>query len=272
MEIKDDLLVGAEVEFIKSPNYSGKFKAGQPDTAVIHYTAAPSVISAVRTLTNPRVKASAHLIVGRDGSVKQLIPFNVIAWHAGKSSYQGRDGLNSYSIGIEIDNAGPLTKSGSTFRDVYGNEYQPNQVVEGIHRNQTTPKFWHAYTEVQIEKVIDILELLIQTYKVKLIVGHEEIAPNRKTDPGPAFPLDKIRSELLGSDRDKDGADDVPDSGRVSASKLNIRATGEDKGKLVAMPLPKGSKVTILEQKGDWYRVKTEIEGWVSAKYVDTTD
>lgn len=270
MEIKNDLLQGPEVEFIKSPNYSGKFKPGQPDTVVIHYTAAPSVASAVRTLTNPRVKASAHLVVGRDGSVKQLIPFNVIAWHAGQSSWQGRDGMNSYSIGIEVDNAGPLTKSGDSFRDVYGVEYAASDVVEATHRNQTTPKFWHAYSSVQIEKIIDILELLIEVYKVKTIVGHEEIAPNRKTDPGPAFPLDKIRKDLLGADRDKEDADGVPDTGRVSQDKLNIRA--EPNGKLVAMPLRKGAKVTILEQKGDWYKVKTEIEGWVSAKFVDTND
>jgi len=268
MEIKGDMLNGTEVEFIKSPNFSGKFKAGMPDTVIIHYTAAPSAQSAIRTLTNPRVKASAHLLIQRDGNVKQMVPFNVVAWHAGQSSYKGRTGFNQYSIGIELDNAGPLTKSGDSFRDVYGVEYAANQAVEGVHRNQTQPKFWHAYSDIQIEKTMEVLELLIDTYNVKFILGHEEIAPNRKTDPGPAFPLDKIREQLLGGDRDREEEETVPNAGRVSGSKLNIRSKPD--GELVAKPLLQGAKVTILEEKNGWYKVKTEIEGWVSSKFIDT--
>ncbi len=270
MEIKGDMLKGPEVEFVKSPTHGGKFKPGLPDTVILHYTAAPSAKSALRTLTNPRVKASAHLLVQRDGNVKQLVPFNIIAWHAGKSSYKGRSGFNQYSIGIEIDNAGPLKKSGGSFRDVYGVEYAANQAIEATHRNQTQSKFWHAYTDVQIEKVIEILELLEETYNIKSILGHEEIAPRRKTDPGPAFPLDKIRNQILGSDRDVEEEEELPETGRISASKLNIRDKPE--GDLVAKPLKRGSKVTIIDKNKDWYKVKTEIEGWMSAKYIDTDD
>lgn len=270
MEIKGDMLQGSEVEFIKSPNFSGKFKSGMPDTVIIHYTAAPSAKSAIRTLTNPRVKASAHLLIQRDGKVKQMVPFNVIAWHAGKSSYKGRTGFNQYSIGIELDNAGPLKKSGDSFRDVYGVEYAANLAVEGTHRNQTKSKFWHAYSDVQIEKTIDVLELLAETYNVKFILGHEEIAPNRKSDPGPAFPLDKIREQLLGGDRDREEEEELPETGRVAGSKLNIRTKPE--GELVAKPLLRGAKVTILDKDKGWYKVKTEIEGWVSAKFIDADE
>ena len=85
---------------------SGEFEKGKLDTIVIHYTAGPFQ-SSLNTLKNPKVKASAHVIVDRDGSVTQLIPFNEIAWHAGESSYGTRTGLNKYSIGIEIVNSLP---------------------------------------------------------------------------------------------------------------------------------------------------------------------
>jgi N-acetylmuramoyl-L-alanine amidase len=103
MKIENHLLSGEKIDFKNSPNISGKFKTGLLDTIVIHYTAGSSRESSVSTLINPGSKASAHLVIGRDGKITQLVPFDTIAWHAGNSSYKGRVGLNSYSIGIEID-------------------------------------------------------------------------------------------------------------------------------------------------------------------------
>ncbi|HAN78030.1 MAG TPA: N-acetylmuramoyl-L-alanine amidase [Bacteroidales bacterium] len=267
MEIKDHLLKGPNVKLVKSPNHSGVFKAGDLDTIIMHYTAAPSVKSAINTLTNPKVKASAHLIIGRDGSVIQLIPFNVISWHAGQSSYKGRVGYNNYSIGIEIDNAGPLTPSGDVFRAWFGQTYDKNEVIQARHRNETELKYWHTYTAEQIEVVREICDLLIDEYNLKFILGHEEISPGRKFDPGPAFPLDRFRDGLLKSNRDDDD-DDTPLEKRVSASKLNIRVSPDSNAAMAAVPLLQGHKVTVLEQNGEWVKVKTEIEGWVSAKFL----
>ena len=91
LKIKGDLLEGDKVKFVKTPNHSGAFT---PDTIVLHYTGGPTLISAQRTLTSPRVSASAHLIIGRDGEIVQLAPFNIVTWHAGRSSYAGRSGYN----------------------------------------------------------------------------------------------------------------------------------------------------------------------------------
>ena len=113
----------------ESPNHSGKFAASGPDSIIIHFTAGSSAESTVRTLCNPRYKASAHLVVGHDGSVTQLVPFDTIAWHAGRSSYGGRDGFNQFSIGIEIDNAGRLTRSGNGYAAWFGRIYDPDEVV-----------------------------------------------------------------------------------------------------------------------------------------------
>ena len=156
MEIKDHFIHGENVKkFVKSPNHSGKYQTGLPDTVILHYTAGPYK-PALNTLTNPRVKASAHIIVDRDGSITQLVPFNLIAWHAGKSSYGNRKGMNKYSLGIEIVNSGPLTKSGNVYRSWYGSAFNPSDVIEATHRNQSKPKFWHTYTEEQIHTVSEI--------------------------------------------------------------------------------------------------------------------
>src|SRR4029079_14537930 len=106
--------------------------------------------------------------------------------------------FNQFSVGIEIDNAGPLTRTGDgKFVSWFGGVYPASDAVGGIHRNETTPRFWLQYTEVQLALVEQICALLVATYPIKLMVGHEEIAPGRKIDPGPAFPLDRLRGRLL---------------------------------------------------------------------------
>jgi len=268
MEIKDFLLKGSNVTFKKTPNHSGEFKAGDLDTIIIHYTAGPSVQSAVNTLTNPKVKASAHLVVGRDGSVVQLAPFNIVTWHAGVSSYNGRTGFNKYSIGIEIDNAGILEKSGNVYRAWFGSTYTENEVIQAVHRNRKEPKYWHAYTAEQIEAVFDICSLLVDSYNIKFILGHEEIT-SQKIDPGPAFPLDRLRDKLLSTGRNTDDGDISEIQKVVSASKLNIRSQPNSTAEKVALALEKGTKVKVLQVKGEWSLVRTEIDGWVATKFLD---
>lgn len=269
MEIKDHVLKGENVKkAVWSKNHSGKFGSGLPDTVIIHYTAGPYK-PALNTLTNPRVRASAHVIVDRDGSITQLVPFDTEAWHAGSSKWGNRTGLNKYSLGIEIVNSGPLTKSGNVFRSWFGSAYNPTDVIKGVHRNESEPKYWHVYTEEQIMAVTDLCRLYMDEYDIKHILGHEEIAPGRKTDPGPAFPLDRLRNQLLGTDRAENGGLKLPDQGRIAASKLNIRSAPNRNGEKVAQPLTRGTKVKILDESNGWYKVTTEIEGWVFAKYVD---
>ncbi len=269
MEIKNHILHGSNVKkMVPSPNHSGEFKEGDLDTVIMHYTAGPYRVS-LNTLINPRSRASAHVIIDRDGTITQLVPFNLIAWHAGKSYYKGRSGFNKYSIGIEMVNYGPLTKSGNIYRAWFGEAVNPSEVIEAIHRNETKPRFWHIYTPEQIDAARDLVELLIETYGIKYILGHEEIAPRRKLDPGPAFPLDKFRDRLLGTKRDEDGMPEKPSVGRVIASSLNIRSQPNSNAPKVAKALPKGKKVYIIDEHNGWYKVAVEIQGWVFGKYID---
>lgn len=260
-------LEGNGIVQMSCPKNNEKFAAGLPDTIVIHYTAGRDAESAAKFLCS-EVKASAHLVIGRDGKVFQLVAFNTISWHAGVSSYGSRQGLNKYSIGIELDNAGILQKTGNEYKAWFGRSYPENDVIQATHRNESQPAYWHTYSEIQIEICRQICELLISRYKINLIVGHEEIAPGRKRDPGPAFPLDKFREKLLSHNR-SDEPDFVNKKGIVTADFLNIRSGAGVTFDKIAPPLKMGNEVSILEENNGWYKVETKITGWVSKANIE---
>ena len=280
-KITKHVLSGDNVEYIATRGKdSGVFKEGLPDTVVIHYTAGSSVESSVNTLRDANVKASAHLVIGRDGLIKQIIPFNKIAWHAGTSEWQSRIGLNKYSIGIEIDNAGRLSKVGENYQTWWGGFINKDQVFEGVHRNESQTAYWHAYTEQQIAAVLEVCRALGQKYGINSVLGHEEIAPIRKSDPGPAFPLDKFRQLLLEnrSEEEEDEVENVPASepivqpsaltGVVTANSLNFRAEPTLNSDKKGDPLPLNTPVEVIGEKSGWYKIKVFEIGWVKKEYV----
>lgn len=196
MKIDHHRLLGRGVEYIESPNQGGPFAPGQPDTIVLHYTDGANAQWAIQTLCDTERKVSAHLVVGRDGAVTQLLPFDTIGWHAGVSRWKGRESFNKYSIGIEIDNAGRMALKDGKYYAWFEYEYPAEEVVRAVHRNQSEPAYWHRFPPEQVELVEDLCRLLMQTYGIHHILGHDEIAPDRKIDPGPAFPLDALRRRL----------------------------------------------------------------------------
>lgn len=248
---------------------SGTFKEGFPDTIIIHYTSGPSLSSCINTFRDPSVEASAHIVVDTDGSITQLIPFNKIGWHAGESSWLDRNELNPYSIGIEIVNAGRLEKSGSVWRSWFGKTYTEDQVIRAKHRNEDHESWWHVYQEEQISSVYELCRQLMKTYEIRYILGHEEISPGRKSDPGPAFPLDKLRDRLLHSNRkDRDESDEKGVKGVVTASSLNIRSGPSVSNEKIANPLSRNTEVQVLNEQNGWYNVEVKMRGWVSKKYI----
>ena len=91
-------------------------------------------------------------------------------------------------------------------------------------------------------------------------------------DPGPAFPLDSMRQQLL-ENRGEDEADEIIESGIagvVTASMLNFRDAPSTSGKLIHEPLTQGTQVDILQEQNGWYQVRLKETGWVSKKYIDT--
>lgn len=198
MPIKSHLLLGAE--YVPSPNIGQPFPSDLPDLLVLHYTASPNMASAILALTDPKHQVSAHLLIGRTGQIVQLVPFNRIAWHAGQSAWKGRRNLNRFSIGIEIENAGMLTpRPDGELKAWFGGVYPQRDAELLRHRNGHLLASWHTYPAEQLAAVETVCRLLCDTYPIQEIVGHEEISPDRKLDPGPAFPLDELRGRLFSS-------------------------------------------------------------------------
>lgn len=174
---------GVPVRYVPTPNTGGELTSRR--FLVMHYTAGNSAEESIQWLRRPEAKGSAHLVIGKDGSVTQMVSFDRIAWHAGKSSWKGVAGLNSHSIGIELDNLGrvPTLRPG---------------VLRLRHKNDTAPAFWDPYPFVQVQVAKDVARALVTAYGIREIVGHDDIAPGRKSDPGPAFPMEQFRRDVLG--------------------------------------------------------------------------
>ena len=116
--------------------------------------------------TIAEMKVSAHVLVARDGALTQYVSFNRRAWHAGRSFYCGRDGCNDFSVGIELEGTDEL-----------------------------------PYTQVQYKQLAALVRALRRAYvsmRDAEIVGHSDIAPGRKTDPGAAFDWGALRKLLDG--------------------------------------------------------------------------
>jgi N-acetyl-anhydromuramoyl-L-alanine amidase len=110
------------------------------------------------------LRASAHILIRRDGQLVQYVPFGARAWHAGQSEYRGRSGCNDYSIGVELEGT------------------------------DDTP-----YADAQYDALASLTATLLSSYpslSAEAIVGHSDIAPGRKTDPGPSFDWTRFRALL----------------------------------------------------------------------------
>ncbi len=258
LSVKNHLLEGDAITQRKTPNRGGTLA---PKYLVYHYTAGASAQSSADWLCNPAAKASAHLVLGRDGHIFQLAPFNVVTWHAGISHWAGLTGMNGYSIGIEMDNAGVLRRLGDRYESAFGKVYSANEVVVAKHKHATSEQAWHAYTEPQIARAFELAEVLSAAYGITEVLGHEDIARGRKSDPGPAFPLGSLASRVAGRLED-----DFPRF-VVMSSELNIRSGADASFAPVAPALKKGTEVALLEAGERWSRVevvgKGDVEGWV---------
>lgn len=237
----------------------------EPEFILTHYTVG-SAASAVHAFTKGARKVSAHLLVDRGGAVTQFVPFSKRAWHAGRSTWEDRTGCNGFMIGIEFENVGPLHLVGSGFRDVYERTYSGGVVEE----QQGRYRYWAAYTSEQIERGQEIVHALLDAYpKIRRVLGHSDVSPGRKIDPGPAFPLETL-DDLCDErgDRDSDEGDEY-----TVTTALNMRS-GPGMGYRVLDVLAKGTQVTPKARDGLWWLVKSHdsADGWVYSKYLTPVD
>ena len=231
--IENHRLQGPGVLHHDSPNRSGRI---MPTVVVEHYTAGTRAESAVSWLTDPESRASAHLVIGDDDSVHQLIPFNIGAWHAGvPRDYPGIHGVNGWSIGIEHVNAGLLTeKPDGGFESLLGEPVPRERVgFDDLGRP------WHTYTDAQIQTSLAIHDALIKAYRISDLLEHSEVDPRRKTDPGPLFPLAQF--EALLPDQPEPTQPDWPPASRT----LRIGARGDDVAELQRLLNRSGADIII---------------------------
>jgi N-acetylmuramoyl-L-alanine amidase len=144
---------------------SVNFNERRPSFVILHYTGSTGVERALVTLSNPVSEVSAHYLVGRDGTIYYLVDEMKRAWHAGESWWGGPIDMNSASIGIELDNDGS-----------------------------------EPYGEAQIAALLALLADLKQRYEIPGVnfVGHSDIAPARKVDPGVEFPWRRLAEHGFG--------------------------------------------------------------------------
>lgn len=174
----------------RSPNVGQRF-IDPPVLIVMHYTAGGA--GAADWLCDPRAQASAHVVIERDGSIKQIVPFDVVAWHAGPSTWRGRSACNKFSIGIEVANWGNCTRrADGRWYSWAGIEVPASQILVARHKNGGATYGWETFTRAQLATVEELTRALIARYpSLTAIAGHDDIAPRIKVDPGPAFPMER---------------------------------------------------------------------------------
>ena len=152
-----------------SPNfYLKKRTSSMVKYLIFHYTGMRSENAAIKRLTSKSSKVSCHYLIKKNGAIIKIVPDLYIAWHAGISSWKKDKSLNSNSIGIEISNP--------------GHDYK-----------------YKNFSQKQITSIIDLSKNLKKKYKIKKenILGHSDIAPLRKKDPGEKFPWKLLNKKKI---------------------------------------------------------------------------
>lgn len=255
-----------EAKYIPSPAQSGTFRA-PPTLLVMHYTASGGTAEgdANHFANQPRGGVSAHIILGRQGELFQSVPFTNVAHHAGQSSWRGQSRCNGFSIGIEIDNWGILTRrEDGSYRSWTNTVVDPSNVIKATHKNGGPESYWETFPPEQIEVLAELTKAILKAYpSIKDIVGHDDIAPGRKVDPGPAFPMRRFENLLENRGEDESVVK------TVWASSLNVRSgPGTSYSTMDWGPLKKGTMVEVVSG-GEWSQILYNGElGWVSDRYL----
>jgi N-acetyl-anhydromuramyl-L-alanine amidase AmpD len=188
------MIAGRAAPFAPTPNQGGRL---EPTMIVLHDTAGRLTKgSAVAWLRDPKAKASAHVVVERDGSVTQLVAFDRVAWHAGRSSWRGRSGCNTFTVGIEIVNPGRLNGTPEKAMAWFGESFGPTFGIVRAGTPAHGDACWMPYTEDQLRTVERLIAALAREYPIGEVVAHHDISPGRKVDTTPLMDWPRMRAVL----------------------------------------------------------------------------
>lgn len=259
-----------------------------PTLVVLHDTASRlSDLSAARYLADNSRKVSVHFVVERDGTVTQQVPIDRRANHAGRSHYHGRDGCNGFSIGIEIVNPGKLVRKNAHMATAwYGEDFRIKDFgIEEASTPEHGAGLWMAYTEEQIGALDALLHALFdEVGSLTDLRTHWYVSPGRKIDTNPLFPLEHLRSRVMGRE---DWSEDAADEGSAPAplvdddnsyveietpgDALNMRRWPSFNPNVIAR-IPDGVAVPVLREGRFGGRRWLKVfyggqEGWIVARY-----
>ena len=153
-----------------SPNCGPRRDGLAPSLIVVHFTAMNNAQSALARLCDPAAEVSAHYLIGADGTLWHLVEEEARAWHAGAGSWAGQADINSRSIGIELDNQGD-----------------------------------HAFSAPQMDRLETLISGIMERGAIPArgVIGHSDMAPDRKQDPGPKFDWARLAKEGLAAKAQK---------------------------------------------------------------------
>lgn len=198
------------MDVLSSPNFGPRRGGLTPRLIVIHYTAMQSAEAALARLCDPQAEVSAHYLISNRGRTMQLVPDEMRAWHAGAGEWAGQTDINSRSIGIELDNRG-----------------------------------CHPFPEPQMRALEALLRTLMTRWDIPPagVLGHSDIAPGRKSDPGPRFDWHRLARQGL--------ALATPDTPPGTATGERFRAVARAAGFTAGVPLETLLAATRLRH-GPW--------------------
>ena len=252
----------ADEKIVKSPTDNARNEI-DPDYLVLHYTAGDTARSAVDWFMNTRDnpdKIAAHIVLDMDGTITQLVPFNRRANHAGSSTWDGIENFNFHSIGIEIVNPGYCEKleNGSFRRKVTATKNQEYAAARSTDILQSTHKhrFWTAkdnrnwfkFPAKQLAALYKMSKVIVDHYQLVTVLGHDDIAPLRKPDPGPCFNWAEFKTNVLGK------PDSVGEIFVVKENDTNFRVD-HSTNSAVIKKLKTGYEVGLIETFGAWNKV-----------------
>jgi len=160
-----------------SPNFGPRKDGLTPSLVVLHYTAMQSCDAARDRLCDPQAEVSAHYLISRYGQILRLVAEDQRAWHAGAGTWGGLDDINSRSIGIELDNGGS-----------------------------------HPFAAAQMNSLEGLLKDILNRWSIGRtgVIGHSDMAPTRKSDPGAHFDWERLERQGLAAARGRDGGPKDP--------------------------------------------------------------
>ncbi|WP_074735597.1 N-acetylmuramoyl-L-alanine amidase [Ruegeria halocynthiae] len=173
-----------------SPNFGPRRDGLKPSLIVLHFTAMSKAATAIERLCDPAAEVSAHYLIGGNGRLWQLVREEDRAWHAGAGEWHGKDDINSRSIGIELDNRGD-----------------------------------HPFSELQMSKLEQLLKDIMGRWSIASegLIGHSDMAPGRKFDPGSRFDWQRLERQGFAACR---GCDDGPQNAQPDLFRALARDAG----------------------------------------------